>query len=194
MCAALSLCVIIALSRLPRHTPRCMQLPQSPGPPPPNLSPSPAPLRCLGLTPKGIPVTLKRPALLCLTTCVFVHRDANVSPLILFCHLTLTPTGAPLGARHSTLWRHLCQPVPTGRFQYVSFLLSVSHCVLHRPFAALFLPLLHDVAGNPCGVRGVPLPHQSLRLKTFSFCLWSCFCVVLTPGNNPRGFEKMEFK
>lgn len=74
-----------------------------PVPPPPNLLPSPAPLSCTRLTPKGIAVTLKRPGLLCLTTCVFVHRDANVSPLILFCHLMVTPTSVPLRARHSTV-------------------------------------------------------------------------------------------
>lgn len=66
--------------------------------PPPNLSLSPASLSSTRITPKGIAVTMKRPSLLCLTTCVFVYRDANVSPLILFCHLMVTPVGAPLRA------------------------------------------------------------------------------------------------
>lgn len=66
--------------------------------PPPNLLPSPAPLSCARLAPKGIAVTVKGPASPCLTTRVFVRRHANVSPLILSCHLMVTPTGAPLRA------------------------------------------------------------------------------------------------
>lgn len=64
--------------------------------PPPNLLPSPAPLSCARLSPKGIAVTVKRPTSPCLTTRVFVRGNANVSPLILSCHLMVTPAGAPI--------------------------------------------------------------------------------------------------
>lgn len=66
--------------------------------PPPNLLPSPAPLSCARLAPKGIAVTVKGPASPCLTTRVFVRRHANVSPLTLSCHLMVTPASAPLRA------------------------------------------------------------------------------------------------
>lgn len=65
----------------------------------PNLLPSPAPLSCARLSPKGIAVTVKRPDSPCLTTRVFVRGNANVSPLILSCHLMVTPAGAPIKGR-----------------------------------------------------------------------------------------------
>ena len=114
--------------------------------PPPNLLPSPAPLSCSRLTPKGIAVTVKSPVLPCLTTLVFVRGNANVSPLILSCHLMVTPACAPLGAERSVgleETKHFCKPAPLGHsilvFLVIYALLcsSQSHFRLYSSPAAL---------------------------------------------------------
>lgn len=111
------------------------------GPPPPNLQPFPAPLNCILLSPKGIAVTLKRPGLLCLTTCIFVHHDANLFLLMLFCHVVLTPVSLPLENQtfkelmHSTKLSLLAisEPVP---FCYACNIMSLT---------TLFTPYLSTV-------------------------------------------------
>lgn len=109
--------------------------------PPPNLLPSPAPLSRARLAPKGIAVTVKRPGSPCLTTRVFVRGNANVSPLILSCHLMVTPAGAPLRAGRSVglgKTRHFCKLAPAGHFQYLSFLLSMRYCAPHKAIFRLY--------------------------------------------------------
>lgn len=61
------------------------------------------------------------------------------------------------------------------------------YCMLHKPIFCFIRPLLHDVARNPWG--GHKSPSPLFLLKTFCFCLRSYFCVKMTPGNNPWGFD-----
>lgn len=114
-----------------------------PSPPPPNHLPSPAPLSCARLAPNGIAVRVKRPGSLCLTTCVFVRRDANVSPLILFCHLMVTPASAPLRARRSAV---APRPGISLNLSPQDIFNTCPSCYLRaivrrtNPFSALFVP------------------------------------------------------
>lgn len=126
--------------------------------PPPNLLPSPAPLSCARLAPKGIAVTVKRPGSPCLTTRVFVRGNANVSPLILSCHLRVTPASAPLRAGRSLgpgETRHSCKLAPAGHFQYLSFLLSTHYCAPHKAIFGFIRPPLHCVGATPWRRWGV---------------------------------------
>lgn len=119
--------------------------------PPPNLLPSPVPLSCARLAPKGIAVTVKRPASPCLTTRVFVCGNANVSPLILSCHLMVTPASAPLRAVRPVgleETRHFCKLAPLGHFQYLSFLLSMRYCAPHKAIFGFIRPPLPCVGAT----------------------------------------------
>lgn len=132
---------------------------------------------------------MKRPGFLCLTTCIFVHRDANVSPLILFCHLMVTPTSAPLRTRHSTVVQNQgisanSSPLDIFNTCPSSYLCAIVCCT--NPFSALFVPCWKILLGTHGGWQE---PFNSFSLKTFCYCLRSYFCVKMTPGNNPEGVD-----
>lgn len=153
--------------------------------PPPNLLPSPAPLSCARLAPKGIAVTVKRPGSPCLTTRVFARGNANVSPLILSCHLVVTPAGAPIkgpGGRGRRAFRRprrdqaFLQTCPHRTlFLDWSLLLSRRYCSPHKAIFRLypfFVPRWTVLAGEG-GVR--PLSHLKNLIQ-----------LQMIPGNNLR--------